>query len=291
MNNKIKVPLIILFFFLFFFLPLQTEATDISYEVKLSASIGEPKLTLFGYSSPHSLVQLQGERVDEQVIADNKGYFFFDKIFLPLPNPQYPELCLTAIDTQSRISFPNCLARLPVGDYNISIGPVLLAPTISLQKGIFTSEEQIKAEGLTIPNAEVNIFLANDQAKSNLFSFVKPAYAYNLPAYKVTSDQNGYFEFNLPNKKESNWKMFAGANFLNSPTPKSNTLSFKIIPWWLWFLKMISQAFIALLRLLRPSFWLIILLEIVAIVFLLRKHHQKAAKKKKLAESNLYSLR
>jgi len=283
MNHKVKVPLIILFFSLFFLLP-QAEASDITYEVKLSASIGEPKLTLFGYSSPHSLVQLQGERVDEQVIADNKGYFFFDKIFLPLPNPQYPELCLTAIDTQSRISFPNCLARLPVGDYDINIGPVLLAPTISLQKGVFTSEEQIKAEGLTIPNAEVNIFLANDQAKGRLFSLVKSAYAYNLPAYKVTSDQNGHFEFNLPNKQESTWKMFAGANFLNSPTPKSNTLNFKIIPWWLWFLKMISQAFIALLKLLKPSFWLVILLETAIILFLLKKHHQKVVKQKAISE-------
>ena len=282
MSNKIKVSFILLFFFLLFFVPSKTNASDISYEIKVSASIGEPKLSLFGYSSPQSLVQLQGDRVDEQVIADEKGYFFFDRIFLPLPHPEYPELCLTATDTQSRASFPTCLPRLPIGNYNISVGPVLLPPTISLDKGIFVTKEQIKAQGLTIPNSEVNIFLANDRSKTRLLSLVKPAYAYNLPSYKVISDQNGYFEFNLPSEKQSSWKMFAGANFLNSPTPKSNTLNFRIIPWWLWFFKMIYQAFITLFKLLKPSFWLIILLEVMAIFYLLRKRHQKKKEHNKI---------
>jgi len=283
-NNKIKTSSILFVLFLLFFIPSKVDASDINYEIKISASIGEPKLSLFGYSSPQSLVQLQGDRVDEQVIADEKGYFFFDRVFLPLPKPEYPELCLIATDTKSRASFPTCLPRLPIGNYNISVGSVLLPPTISLDKGIFVTKEQIKAQGLTIPNSEVNIFLANDRSKNRLLSLVKPAYAYNLPSYKVISDQNGYFEFNLPNEEQSSWKMFAGANFLNSPTPKSNTLNFKIIPWWLWFIKMIYQTLIGLLRLLKPSFWLTILLEVIVIFYLFKKHRDKKKEYRKIIE-------
>jgi len=286
-SNKTKISFILPFFLLLFLIPSQANATDISYEIKVSASIGEPKLILFGYSSPQSLVQLQGNRVDEQVIADEKGYFLFDRVFLPLPNPEYPELCLTATDTQSRASFPTCLPRLPIGNYIISVGPVLLPPTVSLDKGIFITKEQIKAQGLTIPNSEVNIFLANDRSKFKQLSLVKSAHAYNLPSYKIVSDQNGYFEFNLPSEEQSSWKMFAGTNFLNSPTPKSNTLNFKIIPWWLWFMRMTYQAFIGLLGLLKPSFWLIILLEVMAIFYLLRKHRQKKKEHNKIIEKKL----
>jgi len=133
-----------------------------SYQITVSAAIGESHLTLFGYTSPNALVQLEGQRVSEQVIADQNGYFFFDRIFLPKPNPLYPELCLTSVDTQSRISFPTCLPSLPTEPLNIIIGPVLLSPTLILSKGNFLPKEQIVAKGLTIPNSEVMIFLAND---------------------------------------------------------------------------------------------------------------------------------
>ncbi len=266
--------------------------TNPSYEVKISATIGEPKLTVFGYSSPNSLVKLEGERVSEQTIAGKDGYFFFDRIFLPNPNPDYPELCLTAIDTQSRLSFPTCLPELPLGLYLTEIGPVLLPPTISLEKGVFLSSEQIKAQGLTIPNCPVNIFLANKSSstKNNFwsFEFVPKAEAYFIPQYQITSDENGYFEFNLPSQKQTDWKMFAGADFRQSPTPKSNTLTFAIIPWWQWFLRQILRAFIGFLKLLKPSFWLIILVELIIVVVLFKEHHKakQARSKRRLSKAN-----
>lgn len=269
--------------------PSEIEADkNLDYEVKVSATIGEPKLTIFGYSSPNSLVKLEGERVSEQTIADGSGYFFFDRIFLPQPNPNYPELCLTAIDTQSRISFPTCLPELPLGLYLTQIGPVLLPPTISLEKGVFLSNEQIKAQGSTIPNCPVNIFLANDNNSNNSrknnwsFEFVPKAEAYFIPQYQIVADENGYFEFNLPSQNQADWKMFAGADFRQSPTPKSNTLTFAIIPWWQWFLKQFLRAFIAFLGLIKPSFWILILFELLIIVFLAKQHHKiKQARIKK----------
>lgn len=265
--------------------------TNPTYEIKVSATIGEPKLTIFGYSSPNSLVKLEGNRVSEQTIADQTGYFLFDRVFLPNPDPKYPELCLSAIDTQSRISFPTCLPELPLGLYLSEIGPVLLPPTISLEKGVFLSNEQIKATGATLPNSKVNIFLANDntQTEKSFWSFelVSKAEAYSIPQYQIISDETGHFEFNLPSQKQADWKMFAGSQLNQSPTPKSNTLTFAIVPWWQWFLSQLLKAFIAFLRLLKPSFWLIILVELLIVVFLTKEHRKaKQARIKARAESN-----
>ena len=280
--NEIKVFkfLIVFLFFVFCFFisltPIHAATKPISYEITVSATLGEPKLILFGYSSPHSLVQLRGERVAEEVIADNQGYFLFDRTFLPYPNPQYPELCLNAIDTQSRISFPVCLPPLPKGPFNFNIGPVLLAPTFSLEKGSFLPQEQVKAEGLTMPNIEVNIFLANDasQKKSNLLSrlFRFEASAYSLPQYKIKSDSQGRFEFSLPTIKPNNWRLFTAAEFQGSPTPKSNTLNFKILSWWQWLFLLLTNLLGAFLRLIKPFWWLLLIcLELGLVVFLLAK--------------------
>ena len=282
-NSKLKIPLVVVFtLFFFVFFPSHVKATvanPVSYEITVSTSIGEPKLTLFGYTSPHALVQLEGRQVAEEVIAGENGFFFFDRIFLPKPaspsqggpNPQYPELCLNSIDTQSRISFPNCLPPLPTGPFNMSVGPVLLPPTFTLTKGSFFPKEQIVASGLTIPNSNVMIFLANDVTKKSFFSRLVPeTFAYNLPQYQTQADQNGHFEFNLPTIKRSNWKIFAGANWQNFPTPKSNTLNFKIQSWWEWFWARIKWLLGVVLGLSRPFLWsIIVLIELTIVVVLL----------------------
>lgn len=258
----------------------------ISYEITVSATVGEPKLTLFGYSSPHSLVELRGTRVTEQVIADEEGYFFFDRAFLPPPAPDYPEVCLTAIDTQSRISFPTCLPPLPVGPYEITVGPVLLPPTISLEKGNFLPGEQVAAQGATIPNTPVTIYLysANWPSYKGV-SFISPVLAYSLPKYQIQADKNGHFEFNLPANRPNRWRVFAASYFLESPTPKSNTLAFKILNWWEWLWQKIREILMLLLGLLRPHLWkIIILAEIGIILYLLWR-------RKKLSKVNFHSLR
>lgn len=298
--NEIKVFKFLIVFlpfvFCFFIFPPPVHAVTnpVSYEITISATLGEPKLILFGYSSPHSLVQLRGERVAEEVIADNQGYFLFDRAFLPYPNPQYPELCLNAIDTQSRISFPVCLPTLPIGPFNFNIGPVLLAPTFSLEKGSFLPQEQVKAEGLTIPNTEVNIFLANDasQTKSNFLSrlFRFEVSAYSLPQYKIKSDSQGRFEFSLPTIKPNNWRLFTAAEFQGSPTPKSNTLNFKILNWWQWLFLIITNLLGAFLRLIKPFWWLLlILLEFSLAIYLWLAHRH--LKKSNLTKVKLDSLR
>lgn len=276
--------IVLILLFLNLHSPSAFAATEsIPYAITVTATVGEPKLTLFGYTSPQAEVKLEGERVHEETIANEEGYFFFDRIFLPPPTPDYPEICLTAIDTHYRTSFPTCLPPLPVGPFDITVGPVLLPPTISLEKGNFLPNEQIVAEGETIPNTEATIYLANDfwtKTPHRLLSIFRasPAYAYYLPRYQIQADERGHFEFNLPGVRPASWRVFAATNFLGSPTPKSNSLSFKVLSWWEWFWQMLKRLLSLILGFLRPYLWqLIILAEVVLIFWLWRKRRLSKA--------------
>lgn len=285
--NKTFYFLVVLFTFAFLLSPSSSYAihqNSVSYTIIVSATVGEPKLTLFGYTSPGAWVELKGTGVVEETISNSQGYFFFDRIFLPRPRPEYPELCLTAVDTQQRPSFPTCLPPLPVGPFNIQVGPVLLSPTISLEKGNFLPGEQVAAKGATIPNSEVTIFLAYDPSSLPQFSLISPVYAYSLPKYQIRSDENGSFEFNLPANQPTTWRVFAAAKLLGSPTPKSNTLTFRVLSWWQWLWEKIKLIFLSLLAFIKPYLWqLIILIEVIIILWLFRK--------RRLSKANLHSLR
>jgi len=277
----------------------QAVTNPISYEITVSATIGESRLTLFGWTSPQSLVELQGQRVSESVIANEQGYFFFDRILLPAPRsprsasgvgevePTYPELCLSSIDSLSRVSFPTCLPPLPLGSFDISIGPVLLPPTLNLSKGSFLPNEQAIAQGLTIPDSEVNIFLANDISKKSLISqflniLISPINAYSLPRYQIRSDETGHFEFNLPAGPPAggaSWRVFATATHLGLPSPKSNTLTFRILGWWEWLLAQIKLILGLIVGLAKPYWWQIIIFLEIGILLVVKRKMQSEKRK------------
>ncbi len=268
-----------------------------SFQITVSATIGESRLTLFGYTSPQALVELQGQRVSESVIANDQGYFFFDRILLPAPRssqsevePTYPELCLASIDSLSRVSFPTCLPPLPLGSFDMSIGPVLLPPTLSLftvslsnlSKGSFLPNEQAIAQGLTIPDSEVNIFLANNLTHSLRFSFIPSVYAYFIPRYQIKADANGHFEFNLPSSPPTSgasWKVFAAATHLGSPSPKSNTLTFRILGWWEWLWEQIKLILGLIVGLAKPYWWQIIIFLEIGILLVVKRKMQSEKRK------------
>ena len=262
---KISSLAIILFLLIPAFPARAAAPNPLPYTITVTATIGEPKLTLFGWTSPFALVELRGSQVYAETTANIQGYFYFDRVFLP-QTANSPELCLSAIDTQDRTSFPTCLPPLPTGPYHVRVGPVLLAPTISLEKGNFLAGQQVAARGETMPNSKVTIFLANE-AKGTA-SLISPAYAFSLPQYQIISDETGHFEFNLPASWPATWRVFASADYLDSPTPKSNTLAFKILFWWqyLW------ETLIGFLANLKPYWWaMVILVEIIIILFIKRK--------------------
>lgn len=292
-NHWLRLKLFPLFFLfpLFpLFLPVitppawATSPEPVPYQIKVSAAIGEPKLTLFGYTSPHAQVELKGFRVFERTLANSDGYFVFDRIFLPPPKQDvflrevvYPELCLMALDTQGLTSFPLCLPPLPSGPFDIKAGPVLLPPTLTLEKGSFYAETQITARGQTIPNSQITIYLANNSSgEPGLIHFfsnflASPVQAYSLPEYKIEADQAGHFEFNLPAVQPATWKLFAATTYLESPSPKSNSLTFKIMGFWEWLWEELKKILGAIFGLIRPYlFFIILLVEAVIIGYLLR---------------------
>lgn len=127
------------------------------YEISQSASIGDHRFLLYGYTSPHALVSIDAVGVSEQTQADSTGYFEFSDRFSPF-SPR--EVCLNARDQLGRISAPVCLPPFST-DYDIVIGPVLMAPTVSLNRpeegSDYLIDDEIILSGQTIPDTEVNL--------------------------------------------------------------------------------------------------------------------------------------
>lgn len=271
---------------------------EISYTVTITATVGEPKLTIYGYTSPYAQVQLQGIGVAHQVSANQEGYFVFNRVFLPDPTLRwvsenkkettYPDLYLLSLDTEQHTSAPLFLPPLPTGPYEITVGPVTLSPTITLGKGSFNPQEQIVAQGQAIPHSQVRIYLANNfenkpfglllwfqRFLKTLFSFSPLAYlfpyqtnAYFIPEYQIEVNETGRFQFNLPATDPATWRVFASAYFLDAYSPKSNTLSFQVLNRLQWLLEKLGAFFGALWHLIKPIFWWIVILLQFFLVFL-----------------------
>ena len=123
--------------FLFLLSPFQTQALERSESVLVSASIGENEVTIFGYTSPNSKVELTGINIYSLDYSDNTGYFEFNKLVLP-KNP--PELCLQSKDDSNRSSSLVCVPPPPATNYHTDIGPIVLPPTISLETEQYQSQ-------------------------------------------------------------------------------------------------------------------------------------------------------
>ena len=304
MFKRISTVLVLLFLLSsqIVFKPKTTSAaitTPLQYEITISASIGAPKLRLYGWGPANSEVNLNGIGITDRTRSGNDGYYEFSSVFLPLPEATtqdsdfvYPEICLIAIDNYSATTYPTCIPPLPVGNYDYDIGPVNLSPTLVLEKRSLLKGEQVKASGKTTPNTKVQIYLARENTKPsffNIFTIVKEVFGYYIPVYETKSDGNGDFEFNLPAESVDNWKMYAAATIKESPSPKSNTLSFQILPDYYNLIAMIN----ALIAFLRPDLLrLFIGLQILIIIILLiliwwmsrkrKKTHKPKVKKYKV---------
>lgn len=249
----------------------ETHLPPISKYVTVSTTIGVPILTLFGYGPTYANVYLNGIGVSDHTLADSEGYYEFKNIFLPVDQLEivnkkyvYPEICLIAKDTNGLTTQPTCIPPLPGGYSEYEIGPVLLSPTLSLEKAEGSKDETIKASGTITPDTNVGVYFAKEGG-SNIFELVKTVSAYYIPTYETKSDSNGSFEFNLPTDNPEKWKIFVASNFKGDNSPKSNTLNFKVMPWY-W---LIIQFLSALFAFLKPYlYWLLILAEILFLVVL-----------------------
>ena len=225
--------------------------SGVKTEVKAEIA-GKFSLRLFGYTSADSLVQVLGVRTYAQGTSDRTGYFLFKDITIAL---EAKEICISAIDTERRSSFPLCIAlpntvpdKVGAGKPT-EIGPLLLSPTLSLSSANIWQNQQAGLSGMTIPESEVTVsffevsantqnsaadaevghdFFAHLPASASLFSLVPKAFAAEVPILTAKADRKGRYSVNLPSSKSQTYRVFAKAVYKDSLTPKSQTLTYDI---------------------------------------------------------------
>ena len=240
-----------------------------SHNVIVTASLGEPRLTLFGYTSPFAKVSLHdGASLFAEKMANSKGFFIFENLFVLTKVGDY---CLYSQDQEKRVSKPVCLPPLPEGNFITSVGPVIMPPTLSLSKGQSLPGDQVTASGETIPNTETTIALFKEEKQS---LFVRRIYAASLPRYEVVADKNGHFSFNLPSTSTNTYRLFANSYWQEKKSPKSNTLTFKVLSIWEWLLEKIKITLKTGSGLIQPSnLGLIIFAQCLLILLLLKRRY------------------
>lgn len=213
--------------------PKQTEAQIIPRSVNVFATLGRNYFTLYGYASPQALIKLEGIGLYAETFSNEKGYFEFHDEFSPfLPR----EACLTGQDQLGRISSPLCLPPFET-EANVTIGPVILPPTLSLNKGIFYVSDEAVVSGQSIPDSPIYIvtFVDNNLTTRLVrkFNLIRPVEALNIPQLEARTDALGNFSVALPSSRDTRLRIFAQTAFDNSPSPKSNTLQITFLPLWM----------------------------------------------------------
>ena len=247
------------------------------YETGVSAFIGEYRFTLFGYTSPKALVTFQGLGIFDQTYADETGYFEFKNRFSPF-SPR--EGCLTAQDQFGRLTSPVCLPPFPVS-YNVNIGPVIMSPTLSLNKSNYWVGDELILSGQSIPKTDISLSIFTDE-KNNLITKIKnkinsQVYALSLPRLEAKTDKKGNFSIVIPSSSTKKLRLFAQAKFENENSPKSVNLTVKILPWWM----IIFNFFIVIWLIVKSRLFEIIIL--IEIIFLLIYFIRSYFNRKKLA--------
>jgi len=269
--------------------------SPISKFVTILSQVGEYHLTLEGYTSPGALVELTTGlfTLTEKRTADENGYFRFNNILLHPFLSKEP--CLMATDRNGLTTAPLCLPALP-SSRDVFITGVILAPTLFLEKSRVESGKNTLAYGFTTPNSLVNLYLFREEKKWFLTNFIKAAQAKGAPIFSFKSNKSGYFEFNLPSYLPTTYRLFVASKFLDSPSPKSNTLKFQILSFWqkiiISIYNLLYLLWLILKKLFTNSLFLFLweIAVIILLLFLLRKkkkpltlikYHQDLLKKDK----------
>lgn len=205
--------------FLFLIFPFQIQAIEKSNSVLVSASIGENEVSIFGYTSPNSRVELTGINIYSLDYSDDTGYFEFNSLVLPRNSS---ELCLQSKDDSNRSSSLICTPPPPLTNYHTDIGPIILPPTVSLEQDNINPNSTVISSGQSIPKSTITIYFykVNDSAQS----FPRPVEAYSLPKIETTTDENGNYNINLPTAYSSNYRLYTSVTYDDNFSPKSNTL-------------------------------------------------------------------
>jgi len=198
--------------------PLRRNIVIKNNDVTVSAAIPENHLTIFGYTAPLSRVEISNPQIFSVTYSETNGYFVFENIYVPKNTGEY---CLSSTDDSLRATPPLCLPAPPPTNTSTDIGPIVLAPTLSLDN---SSGGELISSGQSVPNSTLtlNIFQTEKQPR-----LTKTANAMSLPQLTATTDSIGHFSFNLPNQYISDFRYFATVVTPEGlPSAKSNTLFF-----------------------------------------------------------------
>jgi len=240
-----------------------------------SAYIGDFRFGLFGYTSPFALVTFEGMGIFDQTTANDVGFFAFNNRFSPFSKR---EACLTAKDQLGRLSSPVCLPPFPV-NYNVSIGPVIMPPTVSLDKTDYFMGDQVMLSGQAVPNTDVklSVFGQDKDSRGLLTDFhglVRPVEAFTFPELTAKSDDKGNFSIILPSSTPNMFRLFGQTDFKKSISANSVKLSLDILPVWM----IIVKFFLFIFSLIKPRLLeILILAEIIYIIYVIKSHIQSKA--------------
>jgi len=176
-----------------------------------------------------------------------------------------------------RLTNPVCLPPFPV-NYNVTIGPVLMPPTLSLDKSDYWVGDEVILSGQTIPETNVSLSTFTDDKNSLLSQItnkINPqVYAFSLPKLEAKTDKSGNFSIALPSSSAKKFRLFAQTQFQNEQSPKSVNLTLKILPWWMIIIKLFIFIWLSIKpRLLEIT--ILIELIILLIYFLRSYFHPK----------------
>lgn len=225
-----------------------------SGSVDVSLSIGEYHFRLFGYTSPYALVKLEGRAIYDETYANSEGYFEFSNRFSP---KESQETCLTAQDQLGRISSPVCIPPFPT-NRDVVIGPVLMPPTLTMNKSDYFVGDQVVLTGQTIPNTSVKLASFTSDAKRA------------LPGIETPADKDGNYGVQMPSSATKEYRTFTQTKYDGQDSPKSRTLDYSILPIWMIIIRIAQIIFNALKS---RMFEYTILFEMgVLLVYFLRRY-------------------
>lgn len=229
-------------------------------DVTVGAFIGQFRFTITGYTSPFATVKIEGQGIYAETIADAHGWFSFEDQFSPL-SPR--EACLTAIDTDGRVSSPLCLPPFSV-QKNVVIGPIILPPTVSLTEPAIAVDEYggITGKGVPYSTVDIDLYPQNKADKVSL---------------SIGTDENGDYSLTVPTEHENTMRVYSQNTFLNFISDKSNTLTIIVAPLWKlilgrlkYFLDALSSVSISLILFIEG-------LVLLALFLISRRHNYPLA--------------
>jgi len=248
--------------------------TTLPADVTVSATVGvyipptptptprrEGKFSIFGYTSPHAKVSINNPGLYSDTEADDAGYFEFRNFFSQL---LIEDICLVAQDLTGRTTMPVCIPPVP-SQIDLSIGPIIMPPTIALNNDSFFTGDTVTVSGQTTPNTTIKLSMFTDETKTSFRALLNPihtAYAATIPKVDIKVSNKGEFSMKLPSDDPQYYRTFAQTLLDNAISGKSVTLNFDIFPGWFIIMRFIFGFFQGL-----KSRWFEILLISQIIIF------------------------